>query len=83
MHKTIISEKYPTFRESIYQIQTVHSYNVRHSNLKIPYCRTDVCKQSLLYQGIKAWNILTVDVKMNTSLKSFKNICKEKIVCIY
>ena len=49
MHKTITVEKYPTFKRVNKCNTDVNSYNMRHSNLKIPYRRSDMCKQSLLY----------------------------------
>ena len=76
MYKTIKLDKYPNLRETINAMQSGHSYNMRHSNLITPYCRSDVCKQSLLYQGIKAWNQLSNDVKTSSSLTAFKNKCK-------
>ena len=83
MHKTINLEKYPNFRGSINAVQSAHSYNMRYSILKAPYCRSDVCKQSLLNQGIRAWNQLTNDVKTSTSLNCFKTKCKERLVSRY
>ena len=83
MHKAINMEKYPSFREAIDAVQTAHSYNMRYLVLKAPYCRSDVCKQSLLYQGIRVWNQLTNDLKTSTSLKSFKSKSKEKLISLY
>ena len=83
MYKIINLDKYPNFREEINAIQPAHSYNMRYSNLITPYCRSDVCKQSLLYQGIRAWNQLTNDVKTSSSLNSFKSKCKMKLVSKY
>ena len=83
MQKTVNTEKYPGFRESINMIQSAHSYNMRYSILKTPYCRSDMCKQSLLNQGIRAWNQLSIDLKTSTSLNSFKSKCKERLVSRY
>ena len=83
MYKTVNLEKYPSIRESINVLQTAHSYNMRYSILKTPYCRSEVCKQSLLNQGIRAWNQLNIDLKTSTSLKSFKSKCKERLSSRY
>ena len=83
MYKTIKLEKYPSIRESINVLQTEHSYNMRHSILKTPYCRSEVCKQSLLNHGIRAWNQLNIDLKASTSLKSFKIKCIERLSSRY
>ena len=83
MHKTMNLNYYPRYRQRIIALQSVHSYNTRNTTLKTPFCRSDFCKQSLLYQGIKAWNQLSDDLKNITPLKSIKRKCKEKIVNRY
>ena len=83
MYKTINLEKYPNIRESINVLQTPHPYNMRYSKLKTPHCRSELCKQSLLNQGIQAWNQLSIDIKISTSLKSLKSKCKERLVSRY
>ena len=76
MYKTMLSNRYPLFREKILSIQTAHPYSTRSELLKIPYCRVNTSKQMLLYQCITNWNTLPVSVKEKSTVESFKKACK-------
>ena len=57
----------------------VHSYNTRSKNsFRLPYCRTNVMKLSLRFQGPKIFYVLTSEIQnasstalFNSKLKSF------------
>ena len=57
----------------------VHSYNTRNKNsFRLPYCRTNVKKFSLRFQGPKIFYVLTSEIQnasstalFNSKLKSF------------
>ena len=83
MYKTMVLDKHQEFRRQIALLQVHQYYETRNSQLRNAYCRIDICKQSLLYNSINAWNILNDDVKNIVSLNTFKNVCKNQIILYY
>ena len=75
MYKCLVLNRYPDMRYSILHSQPNHDYNTRTTDFRLPFCRTSRCKQSLLYQGIKNWNSLPLEIKEKISLGSFKSSC--------
>ena len=49
-------------------------YNRRNNdiNLKLPKPNTDYLKKSFIYQGVQAWNALSTEIRMETSVNNFK-----------
>ena len=46
----------------------VHSYNTRSKNsFRLPYCRTNVTKFSLRFQGPKIFNVLSSEIQNASS----------------
>ena len=82
MYNTIKLNKYPLVKEKITENQSNHAYNTRYNVLRNIHCRINICKQSLLYNAIKTWNVLPEEVK-NKSLKLFKSACKKIIIVQY
>ena len=80
---TLGSDKYPKLREAIINLQIQHDYRTRSLNLRNIYCRINVCKQSLIYNIINAWNMLHVDLKMIIPQSAFKNACKINMLSYY
>ena len=78
--ETLVLDKYPVSKEKILNLQIQHTYETRHTYLRNIYCRISLCKQSLTYNIIKAWNVLHEDVKKLTSLCMFKNTCKKVLI---
>ena len=83
MYETMKLNKHPEIKEKINTIQTNHSYETRNSELRNNYCRIDTCKQSIIYNTIKSWNILPGNIKNKNSLKLFKDACKQKVISSY
>ena len=44
--------------------------------LYIPKHRTQFFRKSFLYNGVKTWNDLSIDIKSCSTLQSFKRKCK-------
>ena len=82
-YKTLILDKYPNFKEDITNIQAEHRYDTRSFRLRNTCCRITICKQSLIYNIINAWNILHDNVKMLDSVNQFKNACRSQILSNY
>ena len=76
MYKTLVQDRYPSFKRSILDNQTNHNYSTRDNGLRLPYCRTMKCKQNLSYQATKNWNSLPPTIKDSVSLITFKKACK-------
>ena len=59
----------------------VHSYATRHANgFHLPFCRTNLRKFSVSFQGPTYYNSLGNDIKESNSLHLFKTKLKKKIV---
>ena len=82
MHKTMKLNNYPVYKEKISTFQIEHNYGTRGSLLRTPFYRTEICKQSLLYQGIKNWNNLPEDIK-NSTLNNIKKHTKNLKISRY
>ena len=71
------------FQSMFHQNSHVHSYLTRQANhYKIPYCRTNIMKFSIAYQGPKFWNSLPPTLKANSSLKTFKAKLKRHLITL-
>ena len=61
----------------------VHSYATRYANdFHLPFCRTNLRKFSVSFQGPTYYNSLENDIKESNSLHSFKTKLKKKIMWI-
>ena len=59
----------------------IHSYNTRRKNdFRLPRVRTNYGKKTLLYQGIKEWNLLEQSFKDINSFLIFKQRIKERVI---
>ena len=83
MYKTLMLNAYPKTKDRIASLQTHHQYQTRNIALRNVYCRISVCQQSLLYNIIKAWNVLPDNVKNVKSITTFKKTCKKLIITNY
>ena len=83
MYNSLILNKHPKFKQKIALLQSRHNYQIRNRILKNVYCRISLCKQSLMYNTIRSWNLLQNDVKNVKSLKMFKTTCKKQIITSY
>ena len=82
-YKTIKMDKYPKSKENIAVLQRDHDYSTRNSKLRNIYCRISICKQSLIYNIINAWNKVQDNVKILESVNTFKRACKLQILTKY
>ena len=76
MYKALVMNRYPDVKNSILSIQANHVHATRINHLRMPYCRVDRCKQMIVYQSIKHWNSLPVNIKEKMNFYSFKKECK-------
>ena len=83
MYRTMVTDKYPQYKEKIRSLQSTHHYNTRSNHLRTPYCRLNTCKQLVLYQGISNWNCLPTFIKEKRSVGSFRKYCKNYYIDLY
>ena len=60
-----------------------HGHNTRSNSrrdLQIPRCRSGCGQKTFAYQGVKAWNSLTIATRSATTLNAFKNKLKLEIL---
>ena len=70
-----------SYRESNKQ---VHSYATRHTNdFHLPFCRTNLRKFSVSFQGPTYYNSIENDIKESNSLHLFKTKLKKKLYMNY
>ena len=82
-YNTLILNKYPKVKEDITAIQSEHRYDTRNSELRNVCCRISTCKQSLLYNVIRAWNTLDNSTKSLNTISQLKNVSKLQIIAKY
>ena len=72
------------FSDKFLQNSQFHNYNTRNSHaLHLPYCRTNVKKFSVFFQGPKFYNSLDSEIINTNSIYSFKKTLKNKILNNY
>ena len=79
-----------TFNDMFLLNCDIHSYNTRSKNsFRLPYCRTNVRKFSLCFQGPKIFNSLSSEIQnasgtalFNSKLKSFLSWYKHTLVLL-
>ena len=69
----------PAFLQNLFIFNhNKHSYATRqHSNLYVPRSKTNLCKFSIKYHGLKTWNNISPDIRHLQSLHFFKRKLKE------
>ena len=74
----------PKFNDYFSLNKQVHSYATRYANdFHLPFCRTNLRKFSVSFQGPTYYNSLENDIKESYSLHSFKTKLKKKIYVNY
>ena len=69
----------PKFNDYFSLNKQVHSYATRYANdFHLPFCRTNLRKFSVSFQGPTYYNSLENDIKQSYSLNSFKTKLKKK-----
>ena len=57
-----------------------NNYATRYANeFYLPFCRTNLCKFSISFQGSTCYNSLENDIKESNSLHTFKTKLKKKL----
>ena len=82
MYNCLNDDKYPNFRNEIFDNAPSHEYNTRHRGQLNPSktaLRLDICRRSFLCKGISLWNNIDVDVKCS-NFNLFKKIIKCKLI---
>ena len=85
IHKVFINKngQYNDFSAHIYNIQVSHSYNTRTTDVRLPSIRIDREKQSVIYQGLKLWNIASDLLKSLNCTKTLKRVYKAYLLSEY
>ena len=74
----------PSFSNILLRTNQVHSYNTRGSNqFYIPFCRTNIRKFSIIYQGPVFFNKLGSDIRNSLSLCCFQSKIKNYFMSCY
>ena len=74
----------PKFNDYFSLNKQVHSYATRYANdFHLPFCRTNLRKFSVSFQGPTYYNSLENDIKQSYSLNSFKTKLKKNIYVNY
>ena len=74
----------PSFSNVILHTNQIHGYNTRSSNrFCIPFCRTNMRKFSVFYQGPVFFNKFNYDIRNATSLYSFQSNLKKYLLSCY
>jgi hypothetical protein len=69
------------FRNFFQPVNRIHQYNTRNSGLLyIPFCRTNIRRFSVFYQGPKLFNNLSSDIRSTFSIASFRNKLKKYLL---
>ena len=84
VHRYMITFKYihglVDYNFNILKNSDIHSYNTwRKNDFRLPRVRTNYGKKTLLYQGIKEWNLLEQSFKDIKSFLIFKQRIKERV----
>ena len=69
---------------NVYNTQPTHNYQTRNQDsLNIPTHKLTLFKHSLMYSGPNISNVLQMHMKQSTSLSSFRNKFKNKLLSSY
>ena len=80
MFNCLTSNKFPVFRNKIFENTLIHEYYTRNrEQLNPPFERLEICRRSFLCKGISLWNNLDEDAKCR-HVYSFKKIIKSKLI---
>ena len=84
MYRILQLNNHQFLATKIYSYQTVHSYETRsvhNQNLNLPLFTLTKCQNSFLYNGLKIWNSLPLEIRIiQFDLYSFKKVFKNHIL---
>ena len=78
-YKCINCNLFPTFKDKISHIHSIHDHNTRSKNnyRTDNIARLKICQRSFFFYGIKLWNVIDSTLKNVKSLYRFKITIKE------
>ena len=79
MYNWLKCDKYPFLDDIRDEVTRPPMYQTRHSqNLRLPFPRLNIHKQTVIYNGLKYWNGLDESIRSAPSLMSFKKRLKSR-----
>ena len=65
------------FHEMFKYCTDIHNYNTRSANqLNVPFCRLDIAKRQVRFNGVLIWNYVSSKLEYNCSIHTFKKCVK-------
>ena len=81
MYRILCLSCHDSLAMKVFSYQTHHSYETRavsNQELTLPYLIRSKCQRSFLYNGIKIWNNIPLQIRnVHENLNSFKKLLKE------
>ena len=72
------------YMDTLISLAFNHNYLTRHRNdYRVPVPRSRAIKLNLIYQALKSWNSLSLDVRNSTSVNIFKRKLRDHIFSQY
>ena len=63
------------------QNSQIHQHNTRRRNdLRTPFERLELCRNSFVVKGIKLWNDIPNEIKLANSIQYFKSKIKKRML---
>ena len=84
MYRVLELNNHDFLAAKILSFQTFHSYGTRlvhNQNLNLPRVTRSKCHRSFIYNGIKIWNLLPLNIRIvQNDLCTFKNLLKNHLL---
>ena len=75
------SSAYLNFKDMMIHNSQIHQYNTRRrDDLRTPFERLELCRNSFVVKGIKVWNDLPNKIKFANSMHYFKSKIKKRML---
>ena len=75
------STAYSNFKDIMIQNSQIHQHNTRRRNdLRTPFERLELCRNSFVVKGIKLWNDIPKEIKLANSMQYFKSKIKKRML---
>ena len=72
---------YSNFKSIMIQNSQIHTYNTRRrGELRTPFERLELCRNSFIIKGIRLWNDIPIEIKRANSMLYFKSKIKKRIL---
>ena len=81
MYNCFNSVSYSNFKSIMIQNSQIHTYNTRQrGELRTPFERLELCRNSFIIKGIRLWNDIPIEIKRANSMLYFKSKIKKRIL---